>query len=267
MAKKIFMKNDILYFFTQIKFNLKNAYALQKSFWVGVVSMVLNNTIFFIMWLLFMHATGPINGWTSIDVFGMLGVAMFCFGVCHAFFYGVRDLPEFVLRGSFDSVLLAPVNSFLKLSGSSFSVTAYGDLLMGLGVMIFYGVYAHFSLYSIILFIISVILGCIVFVCIRLLCSLVVFFIHDGEVISTQIFEIFLRPGLYPGAIFPGKLKIFCMTIVPTLITSAVPIDVVKIKSISFLIFIFMITLVWIFFTYFMFKISVRRYESGNFLR
>src|SRR3989344_6349914 len=261
------MKKDILYFIAQTKYNIKNAHALRSSFWVGVWSMVLNNFSFFIMWMLFMKATGPINGWSAMDVFGMLGVAMTCFGFAHGFFYGIIDLPQFVMRGTFDSVLLAPVNSFLKLSGSSFSVTAYGDLLMRLGVMIFYGVYAHFSLYSIILFIITLILGCVLFVAIRLLCALVVFFIHDGEVISTQIFEIFLRPGLYPGAIFPGKLKIFCMTIVPTLITSAVPIDVVKIKSISFLIFIFMITLVWIFFTYFMFKISVRRYESGNFLR
>jgi len=261
------MKNDILYFLTQIKFNVKNAHALHKSFWVGVFSMVLNNITFFIIWLLFMKATGPINGWTSIDVFGMLGVAMTCYGVTYGFFHGITELPQFVLRGSFDSVLLAPVNSFLKLSGSSFSVTAYGDLLIGISVCIFYGLYLHFSLYSWFLFLFSILLGCIVFICIRLLCSLVAFFIHDSEVVSHQMFEIFLRPGLYPGAIFPNKLKIFCMTALPALITSAVPIDVVKSSSIKFILFALSVTLVWICVTYFIFKISVRRYESGNLLR
>ena len=267
MANIIFMKKEILYFLTQTKFNLKNAYALRKSFWVGVFSMMLNNISFFVMWLLFMNATGPINGWTSIDVFGMLGVSLFCFGVCHAFFYGIKDLPELVLKGSFDNVLLAPVNSFLKLSGSSFSITSYGDLFMGLAVMIFYVIFVGFNLYSVILFLISVVFGCIIFICVRLLSSLVVFFVYDGEILSTQIFEIFLRPGLYPGAIFPNKLKIFCMTVVPTLITSAVPIDAVMINKISFLFFISIVTTIWILFTYFMYKISIRRYESGNLLR
>ena len=52
MANIIFMKKEILYFLTQTKFNLKNAYALRKSFWVGVFSMMLNNISFFVMWLL-----------------------------------------------------------------------------------------------------------------------------------------------------------------------------------------------------------------------
>lgn len=261
------MINDIKYFVTQTKFNLKNAHALRKSFWVGVLTMAVNNISFFAMWLLFMKATGPINGWTSLDVFGMLGVAMCCFGVCQGFFYGVRELPELVTNGSFDTVLLAPVNSFIKLSGSAFSVTAYGDLLMGVSVIIFYIVASHFNIHSYILFIFSVILGCVIFVCFRLICSLIVFFIHDGEIVSTQIFEIFLRPGLYPGAIFPDKLKLFCMTIIPTLITSAVPIDEVKKQDFAFLLFILLVTIVWVCITYLLFKISVRRYESGNFLR
>ena len=109
------MKKDITYFIAQTKANLRNAHALTRSFWIGVFSMILNNLTFFIIWFLFMKATGPINGWTSVDVFGMLGVSMLCFGVCNSFFHGTRELPEFVMRGSFDSILLAPVNSFLNL--------------------------------------------------------------------------------------------------------------------------------------------------------
>ena len=261
------MKKDILYFIAQTKYNIKNAHALLSSFWVGVWSMVLNNFSFFIMWMLFMKATGPINGWSAMDVFGMLGVAMTCFGFAHGFFYGIIDLPQFVMRGTFDSVLLAPVNSFLKLSGSSFSVTAYGDLLLGGVVCIIYGIYSHFDFYAWVLFIITLILGCVLFVAIRLLCALIVFFMHDGEVVVMQVFEIFLRPGLYPGSIFPDKLKIFCMTVIPTLITSAVPIDTAKFNSIKFMLVSLSVTIVWVLITAAVFRISVRRYESGNFLR
>lgn len=261
------MKKDIKYFIAQTIANLKNAHALARSFWIGVFSMILNNVAFFVIWLLFMKATGPINGWTSIDVFGMLGVSLVCFGVSNSFFYGIRDLPEFVTKGTFDGVLLAPVNSFLKLSSSSFSVTSYGDLIMGLFVLVFYVIYTKLSLSLVVMLAASIMLGCITFICIRLLCSLVAFFVHDGEVVATQMFEIFLRPGLYPGAIFPSKMKIFFMTVIPALLASSGPIDSIKAKSTSILIFSFFVTIFWLIITYFAYKVSIKRYESGNFLR
>src|SRR3989344_935027 len=153
------MINSIKYFIIQSKYNIKNAHALTRSFWVGVLSMVLNNSTFFIIWFLFMNATGPINGWTSLDVFGMLGVALVSYGVTHSFFYGIADLPQFVTKGTFDNVLLAPVNSFLKLGGSSFSVTAYGDLLQGIAVTLIYGLVVKFSIMMWALYALAIFLG------------------------------------------------------------------------------------------------------------
>ncbi len=261
------MKKNIRYFLAQTFYNIKNAHALTKSFWIGVASMVLNNTTFFVIWFLFMQATGPIHGWTSIDVFGMLGISMIAFGFTHGLLYGIVDLPQSVLRGSFDGVLLSPRNMFIKISGSAFSVTAYGDLLMGLAVAIFYGIYLKFTVSLWIVYVVSICLGCVIFASVRLLCSLVVFYIHDGDVISTQLFEIFLRPGLYPGSVFPNKLKLFFMTVVPTLITSAVPVDIIKQNSVSLFLSSILITLIWVCITYFIFMRAIRRYESGNFLR
>ena len=261
------MQRDIRYFIAQTKYNIKNAHALRRSFWIGVFGMMLNNVTFFVIWFLFMQATGPINGWTSADVFGMLGVAMIAFGVTFSFFHGIVELPQLVLRGSFDSVLLSPVNAFLKLAGMSFAVTAHGDLLMGALVAIFYGLYSHFSMYLWLLYMLAILSGCITFACIRLLCSLVTFFIHDGEIVAGQLFEIFLRPGLYPGAIFPSGMKIFFMTVIPALITSAVPIDTVKGSSLPLIASSLSITALWLAITALVFRRAVKRYESGNFLR
>lgn len=259
--------NALRYFIAQSKYNLKNAHALSHSFWIGVVSMMVNNLTFFIVWLLFMKATGPINGWTSLDVFGMVGIAMLTYGFSHAFFYGINDLPQSVTRGTFDYVLLSPTNMFFKISGSSFVVTAYGDLLQGVGVTILYGILMHFSFFSWILFSLGILIGCIIHTCIRLLYALVVFFVHDGDTIYQQLFAIFNRPTLYPGALFPNKLKILFMTLIPALLTSAVPIDIVKLHSLKLIGFAAFVTLTWVLITSFIFKISVRRYESGNYLR
>ncbi|MEK7588335.1 MAG: ABC-2 family transporter protein [Patescibacteria group bacterium] len=261
------MLKDIRYFVIQTKFNIKNAYALRSAFWIGVVSMIVNNCVFFIIWSLFMKSVGDINGWTGVDVFGMLGVSMFIYGITFGFFHGVVDLPQMIVRGSFDNVLISPVNSFFKLATSSFLVTAYGDLLLGAVVFLSYGIYLQFSLYTWLLYVLAISFGAIVFLCIRLLCSLISFFIYDGDNISNQLFEIFLRPGLYPGAIFPIKLKTFFMTLVPALLTSAIPVDIIKTNSLKLLSLSLLVTSIWILITFLVYKIALRRYESGNLLR
>lgn len=261
------MLRNIRYFIAQSKYNVKNAHALTRSFWIGVMSMMMNNITFFVIWLLFMRSTGPINGWTGLDVFGMLGVALISFGVTNALFYGIVDLPHLVERGTFDSVLLSPANAFLKIGGSSFQVTAYGDLAQGIIVAVIYAFLAKFTLYTVGLYILGIVLGCIIFVCVRLVCSLMVFFVRDGEIISDQLFEIFIRPGLYPGSIFPNKLKIFFMTVVPALLTSAVPIDIIKSNSWRAVLPALGITAVWVIITVLLFKVAIKRYESGNYLR
>ncbi len=257
----------IRYFIAQSKYNIKNAHALSRSFWIGIISMAMNNMAFFIIWFLFTKATGPINGWTSLDVFGMLGVSLVTFGFTHGFFYGVVELPHSVLRGNFDGVLLSPANSFFKIAGASFSITAFGDLIQGVVVVVIYGVLSNFNFSMWLLYILAIAIGCIIFVCVRLLCSLIVFFVHDGDVISGQLFEIFIRPGLYPGSIFPHKLKIFFMTVIPSLLTSALPIDVMKTHSERLILVGFFMVIFWVCFTYFVFSVAVRRYESGNYLR
>lgn len=261
------MKQDLIYFFQLAKFNIKNALVLGTSFWIAIFGMILNNLVFFVTWYLFTYATGPINGWTNADIFATLAVSMFCFGVAHAFFNGIVELPDIVNQGKFDAVLLAPRNILIRLSGMTFSITAFGDIIMGLGVMLWYGVIRGFDLKTWLIFFGISFLGIIIFFCIRLLTSLVSFYIHDSKLISGQMFELFLRPGLYPGSIFPYKMKIIFMTIVPTLITSVVAIDFLKTENMSIIFISFASTIFWVILTAYVFKNAIKRYESGNFLR
>lgn len=261
------MYQDIIYFFNLFKFNLKNSFALKGSFLISVFGMILNNTTFFIVWYLFSTTTGPINGWTSFDIFGMLGVSILIFGIIHSLFCGIVELPNDVVRGKFDVILLSPRSILSRLSGASFSITALGDLIMGLIVIIWYGVINNFYFLEWISFLFVIFLGTIVFLCIRMLTSLIAFYVHDGELISRQVFEIFLRPGLYPGSMFTTKMKVIFMTIIPALITSSVSIDFLKTGHIWIMVLSIISTSFWVFLTVFLFKKSIKRYESGNFLR
>lgn len=258
---------DVTYFFTQIYFNIKNAHALAKSFWIGVAGMILNNTAFFIMWYLFMQATGEVNGWGSVDVMGMLGISMFTFGVVHSFFFGIVKMSDFVNEGKFDGVLLSPVSVFVRQSGMQFSVVAYGDLLQGIAVTLWYILHTHMSLLHIGVLLFGIILGSLVFVAIVLVLSCISFYVRDSAIIADQLRDILIRPSIYPGGIFPDGLKIFFMTVIPALLTSSVPIDMVKNPSAGLLVFVIVVVVVWVLIARYVFSRALRRYESGNMLR
>ncbi len=261
------MFKEIKYFLISVKYNLKNAYVLGGSFYMGIFSMILNNSTFYILWYFLMKTTGNINGWSSTDVFGMLGVSTFCFGFTHSFFYGVVELPGTITKGQFDVVLLSPRKILTRLAGMGFSITALGDLIMGLGVFVWYGITKSFNLEQWILFLLTIIFGAIVFLCVRVIVSLIGFYIQDGDLVSHQIFELFLRPGLYPGSMFPNKMKIFFMTIIPSLMTSAIPIDFIKTNSIKIFTLSFIVVSFWFVLASFLLNKSIKKYESGNFLR
>lgn len=258
---------EISFFITQTYFNIKNAHALAKSFWIGVAGMVINNTAFFIMWYLFMRATGDINGWSSTDVMGMLGISMLTFGVVHSFFFGIVKMSDFVNEGKFDSVLLSPVSAFVRQSGMQFSVVAYGDLLQGIAVTVWYIVYMHMSAVDIGVLLFGIILGSIVFVALVLVISCISFYIQDSAIIADQLRDILIRPSIYPGGIFPEGLKLFFMTVVPALLTSSVPIDMIKNPSLAMFVLPTVVTIVWVLIAKFVFSRALRRYESGNMLR
>ncbi len=61
--------------------------------------------------------------------------------------------------------------------------------------------------------------------------------------------------------------QLYQKTVVPALITSAVPIDAIKGNSLHMLLFSAGVTLFWMYITHRAYKFSVKRYESGNLLR
>lgn len=261
------MKTDLYFFYKNLVLNLKNAKALSASFYWSIIGMFLNNSGFFLIWYFLLYTTGPINGWDTVDVFVMMGISMFCFGVTMSFFNGINELPKYILDGKFDSVLLSPRSLILRLAGMNFSVTAISDLVMGLFLIIYYLIVKNLTFEQIVGFIFFVLCGAIVFFCIKLLTTTLSFYIHDGESIGVQVFDIFLRPGLYPGSMFTNNMKMFFITIVPALITSAIPIEYIKNPNSNIILITLISTVFWVVFTIYIFSKSIKKYESGNFLR
>ena len=112
-----------------IKKNFKNEKELKSSFITSVIGMILNNTDFLILWYYFGNSIGNINGWDPLDIFGLYTFSATSYGIISCFCAGIYKLPNYISSGNFDKYLLTPKSILLKVSTSSISTSAIGDLV------------------------------------------------------------------------------------------------------------------------------------------
>ena len=108
--------NDLKLAFLNIRKNIKNEKELKSAFIISIVGMMLNNAAFLILWFYFGKIVGELNGWKAEDIFGLYAINSFAFGVVNAFFYGMVEIPNYIVTGNLDNFLLTPKNLLLKIS-------------------------------------------------------------------------------------------------------------------------------------------------------
>jgi ABC-2 type transport system permease protein len=103
-----------------------------------VLSQALILGFFFGAFALTISRFGEIGGWTMGEVAFLWGMAEFSFGTMDMLFSGF-DYDAFgpmVIKGSFDQLLLRPVNITLQVLGSRFVLRRLGKMIEGLTIFI-----------------------------------------------------------------------------------------------------------------------------------
>jgi ABC-2 type transport system permease protein len=92
----------------------------------------------------------------------------------------------------------------------------------------------------------------------------VVFWIPNSEEVSDTLFEFMLGPSLYPNSSYIGAVRFFFTFFVPALLISGIPVNILLEPNVNTIILMIGIALLWIFLAISIFKIGLKRYESGN---
>ena len=250
--------------FLNIRKNLKNEKELKSSFIISVIGMMLNNIAFLILWYYFGKSVGNINGWDPIDIFGLYAFSATSYGIICSIFAGIFKLPDYISSGTFDKYLLTPKNILLKVSTSTISTSAFGDLLFGLICLIVFIIISKLSLIQILLSIFLIIISSIIFYSFSLIVFSVSFYLMDGYNVSTGLYGLFLSNSLYHGGAFTGVLRFIFMYIVPSLLLGAIPVEIVKHFNIITLLLILFLALFWLMLSILFFYKSLKKYESNN---
>lgn len=104
-----------------------------------------------------------------------------------------------------------------------------------------------------------------IFFSFSLICMSISFYLMEGENVSQGIYGMFVSASLYHGGAFTGVLKAIFIFIVPSLLLGAIPVEIVKNLTLNNIIFILVLTILWLMLGIAFFYKSLRKYESNNF--
>lgn len=249
-----------------VKKNIQSSAELRTSFLANIVGMMLNNSVFIIIWVFFVKSVGTINGWTAADIVGLLGFGSLSYGVVFSTMCGVGRIADYVAGGGFDRFMLSPKNLLVRVATSVFGVSAIGDIVFGVACLVVYGILIQVSAIQVLFIVLLAFISIFMFLAVILVAQSASFLFVDAHAVSGGLFEFFLTPSLFHGGAFQGAIRFVFTFIIPSLVVGALPVEAVRDIAFEKLLIMGAVTVVWFFVSLKLFYAGVRKYESSNFM-
>jgi ABC-2 type transport system permease protein len=247
--------------------NIQSQMELKFSFWFGILGMALNNASFVVVWVSFGVIAGKMGGWQATDYLLSVGVLAFADGLFFVCFGGFRTMPDLARNGELDKFLLSPKNFILRVGTSKLYTEGLGDMFFGLvSIIAWVFLTGSFGLYVYLNILFFITVAFFIFFFFMIFTYSCVFWFQNSNSIIDGLFELLLTPALFYGGAFTGWVKKFFIYIIPSFLLGNIAIEVIKNPTWQMYVIVSSITLFWIVFALYIFRISVRRYESSNFI-
>lgn len=257
-------KQDLRLFWVQFSKNLRNEQALRSSFLIQIAGMFISNISFFIIWIFFSQAIGPVNGWGPLETFGMLSVSIFIYGIANTLFGGMANWYNYVPTGVFDMFMIRPKAIYLRILSSRCNVSAIGDLIQGvLGIGIFLYM-SDTSFLNVLHMMLLLIPALIANVAMLMVCNSVIFWVPQAPSLCQALFNLVLLPSTQPISILDGAMRFTYLFVIPALLIAGLPIEGFINPDMAKLLMAYGIAFLWLIASNIFLARSIKRYESGN---
>lgn len=251
------LKLICLYF----KYNLASAMEYRVSFISQALGMALNNAFFVFFWWVIFRKVSSIGGYGFRDVMVIWALASSTYGFLHIVFGNMRELPRIIINGELDTYILQPKNVYINVYCSKMVVSAWGDLVYGLVLILFvYG----FAPLKLLLFILFTAAGGLLAGAVMSAADTLTFFIGNSSRISRLVMEFLINFSIYPDSIYRRSIKVLMYTLLPAGFVVFVPFRLLSVFSWYGLLGLLAIDAVYIGLSYLFFKRGLEKYESGN---
>mgnify|MGYP000539575091 CR=1 FL=1 len=246
------------------KTNLQSAMEYRASFLSQVIGMMLNNGIYFLIWVIFFDRFKAVRGWGLADMYVTFGITAAAFGLVSLLLGNAFNLGEMITRGRLDYYLSFPRPVLLHAIASRSIASGMGDFSYGVLSFIASGT---LTLDSLLRFFLATLLAAVVFTAFLLLVQSLAFWIGTTSYISGLALNAMLTFAIYPITLFDAGARLILFTLIPAALMGAVPASFVRSFGWDTLAQLTLGAAILLGIAVLVFHTGLRRYESGSALQ
>jgi len=243
------------------KTNLAAAMEYRAAFISQSIGMILNDAVYFVVWIIFFDRFPSIIGWQLTDMFIVFGISASAFGLAGLLFGNAFNLGDIIVKGRLDYYLSLPRPTLLHVLASRVVPSSFGDFLYG---FISYIASGQFSLGGLGRFLVGVALATTVFLAFLVLVQSLAFWLGTGSIFTSMAINAIITFAIYPITLFNQTAKVILFLVVPAAFMGAVPAGFVKGFSWSVLGLMLFGAAGFLTLAILVFHAGLRRYESGS---
>jgi ABC-2 type transport system permease protein len=243
------------------KANLQSVMEYRVSFLTQVIGMMLNNFIYFAIWIIFFDRFREVRGWGIDEMYVTFGVIASSFGLVSLFFGNSFFLGEIINNGRLDYYLSLPRPVLLHAVSSRMISSGMGDFSYG---FLSYALSGQFTWDGLLRFILAILLAAVVFAAFLILVNSVAFWAGIVSSFSSMMVNAIITFGIYPITLFDNYAKLILFTLVPAALMGAIPAEFITQFSWQTLAQLLLGAVVFLGLAVVVFRLGLRRYESGS---
>ncbi len=243
------------------KTNLASAMEYRVAFISQSIGMILNDGVYFVVWIIFFDRFKDIRGWGITDMFIVFGVSASAFGLAGLLFGNAFNLADIITKGRLDYYLSLPRPTLLHVLASRSVPSSAGDFLYG---FISFMASGQFTFNGLARFCLAVLLATVTFTAFLVIIQSLAFWMGSGGNFTALAVNAMVTFALYPITLFDQTARLILFTIVPAAFMGAVPASFVRDFSWSLLGQMALAAIVFLALAILLFHLGLRRYESGS---
>jgi len=243
------------------KANLQSVMEYRVAFILQVFGMMINNAIYFLIWVIYFDRFKEVRGWGLNDMFVTYGIIASGFGLVSLLFGNVFNLGDVIAKGRLDYYLSMPRPVLLHAVASRSIASGMGDFTYG---FVSYALSGQFRWDGLGRFLIGTLCAAAVFAAFLILVQSLAFWIGNTSYLSALALNAIITFGIYPITLFDNTAKLILFTLIPAAFMGALPAEFVHAFTWGTLAEIFLGSVIFLVLAVTVFRLGLRRYESGS---
>jgi len=243
------------------KSNLLSAMEYRGAFLTQVFGMMLNNFMYFTIWIIFFNRFNNVRGWGVNDMYVAFGILASAFGLVSLLFGNAFNLSDIIMKGRLDYYLSMPRPVLLHTVASRLIASGMGDFTYG---FVSYALSGYLSWDGLLRYILAMLLSATVFASFLILIQSLSFWFGLISNLSALMLNAMLTFGIYPITLFDNYAKLILFTVIPAALMGAVPAEFITQFSWISLAKLFAGAVIFLLLSITVFYTGLKRYESGS---